>query len=169
MSRVETRDAAAFEGLYRRYFGLVYRLAYRILSEATAAEDVTQAVFLKIWTAPELFRYGNFDGWIIRVTRNRALDVMRRKSYGQAELPAQHADDIVVEDSVLAALDAQIVHSALAQLAPEQREAIELGFFTGITHEEIAARTGAPLGTVKTRIRTGLRRLRSALDQAVNA
>jgi RNA polymerase sigma-70 factor, ECF subfamily len=168
MERVRARDADAFEVLYDEYHRLVYGLAFRMLSDQGSAEDLTQAVFLKIWSAPEVFRGGNFAAWIARVTRNRALDVLRsRASRPEAELPEAMPVDEALEDIALAHLNAERVRDAMAHLPSEQREPIELGFFGGITHEEIARRTGVPLGTVKTRMRNGLRKLRSALEGTV--
>ena len=167
MSRVRKRDASAFEALYDGYHRLVYGVAYRMLGDAASAEDVTQSVFLKVWTSPELFATGNFSGWIVRVARNRALDLLRSKARNYDELPAALPDDDALEERAFATLDASRVREALALLPPDQRQPIELGFFGGVTHEEIARRSGVPLGTVKTRIRSGLRRLRSALEGTV--
>lgn len=141
-----------------------------MLGDALAAEDVTQTVFLKIWTAPELFRGGNFAAWIVRLTRNRSLDVLRtRKTRSEDELPETLPEETAVEDTAFANIDADNVRKALATLPPEQREPIELGFFGGITYDEISRRSGVPLGTVKTRIRMGLKKLRSALGEMVTA
>ena len=168
IERVRARDADAFEALYDEYHRLVYGLALRVLADASAAEDVTQAVFLKIWDSPALFRGGNFGAWIARVTRNRALDVVRsRRVRDEGEFPESMPLDDNPEDTAIANLDGARVRDALAQLPPEQREPIELGFFGGVTHQEIARRIGLPLGTVKTRIRTGLRRLRNVLEGAI--
>lgn len=167
MDRVRARDAAAFEALYDAYHRLVYGVAFRMLGDVASAEDVTQGVFLKIWSAPDLFVSGNFPGWIVRITRNRALDLLRSKSRTYAELPEQQADDDVLEERAFADIDGALVRAALKHLPPEQREPIEMGFFGGITHDEIARRTGIPLGTVKTRIRAGLRRLRAVLEGTV--
>lgn len=167
MARVRSRDAAAFEALYDAYHRLVYGIAMRMLKDVSAAEDLTQAVFLKIWSSPELFVAGNFAGWLVRMTRNRALDVLRSKAYGHVELPQQQPADDALEDRAFASLDAEKVRHALKQLPAEQRQLIEMGFFGGVTHEEMSRRTGIPLGTIKTRIRTGLRRLRSALEGTV--
>ena len=168
MARVRARDADAFEALYDMFHRLVYRMALRMLGDVPGAEDVTQAVFMKVWSAPELFRGGNVGAWIVRIARNRALDVLRSRGTRQeAELPCDILDTEAIEDVAFARLDASAVRSALAKLPDEQRDAIELGFFGGITHEEIAKRTGAPLGTIKTRIRMGLRKLRAALEGAV--
>ncbi|PZR58352.1 MAG: RNA polymerase subunit sigma-24 [Candidatus Meridianibacter frigidus] len=168
MERVRERDAAAFEGLYDAYHRLVYGIALRVLADTAAAEDVTQAVFLKLWSSPQSYVRGNFGGWISRVTRNRALDVLRgRTAHSGAELPEAVAVDGAMEEAVLANLDAVEVRAALRRLPEDQREPIELGFFSGITHQEIAARTGTPLGTIKTRIRSGLRKLRADLRGTV--
>lgn len=167
MGRVRGGDAAAFEALYDGYHRLVYGLALRVLSDPGLAEDVTQAVFLKIWNSPEAFREGNFASWIARVARNRAVDVLRaRNARAEGEFPDDLPLDGTPEDVILARADVAVVRDAVARLPVEQREAIELGFFGGITHAGIAHRTGVPLGTIKTRIRTGLRRLRSTLGES---
>lgn len=169
MARVRVRDAAALETLYDQYHRLVYGIAMRVLGDAAGAEDVTQAVFLKMWSAPETFRGGNFPGWLVRVSRNRALDAVRRRSRSEAELGEDLPEEDFTDNAALSALDAALVRDAVSALPPEQREPIEMGFFEGLTHEQIAARSGVPLGTIKTRIRAGLRRLRSSLDEAVSA
>jgi RNA polymerase sigma-70 factor (ECF subfamily) len=138
-----------------------------MLGDVAGAEDVTQTVFLKIWSSPNLFASGNFAGWVVRIARNRALDLLRSKSRSHVELPEQQPDNEPLEDRAFASLDAAQIRTALKQLPPEQRELIEMGFFGGVTHEELARRTGVPLGTVKTRIRSGLRRLRSTLEGTV--
>ncbi len=169
MDRVRTRDADAFEALYDAHHRLVYGVALRVLADRLVAEDVTQAVFLKIWTNPELFRGGNFAAWIARVARNRAYDVLRSRSLrAESELPESLVADDALEDVALANVTAERVRDALDRLPSEQREPIELGFFGGITHEQIARQTGLPLGTIKTRIRSGLRRLRGVLEMAVS-
>lgn len=164
MGRVRGGDAAAFEALYDGYHRLVYGLALRVLTDPGLAEDVTQAVFLKIWRSPEAFRDGNFTSWIARVARNRAIDMLRaRNTRAESEFSDALPLDGTPEDAILARADAAVVRHAMACLPVEQREAIELGFFGGITHEGIARRMGLPLGTIKSRIRSGLRRLRATL------
>ena len=168
MARVRARDADAFETLYDSHHRLVYGIALRILGDVAAAEDVTQAVFLKLWSSPGLFVKGNFGAWIARVTRNRALDVVRSRAVrSETEMPDAMPLDDALEDTAFANINADRVRAALAQLPEEQRKPIELGFFGGITHDEIARQSGIPLGTIKTRIRTGLRKLRSELDGVV--
>ena len=170
MERVRQRDAAAFEALYDDYHRLVYGIALRVLGDIGTAEDVTQAVFLKIWSSPAGFVKGNFGAWLARVTRNRALDVVRSRAIrAESDLPEAMPLDDALEDRAFANLDADKVRAALARLPDEQRKPIELGFFSGITHEEIAKQTNTPLGTIKTRIRSGLRKLRSELEGVVTA
>jgi RNA polymerase sigma-70 factor (ECF subfamily) len=168
IERVRVGDTAAFEALYDSYHRLVYGVALRVLSDPGSAEDVTQAVFMKIWSNPELFRSGNFGAWIVRVARNRAFDALRaRAARPEDQFPAAIAAQDALEDIAIAQLNAESVRTAIEQLPEEQRKLIELGFFGGVTHQEIAKTTGLPLGTVKTRIRSGLRRLRNALDGVV--
>jgi len=169
MERLRERDTAAFEQLYDAYHRLVFGIALRMLGDATMAEDLTQSVFLKLWSVPDSFREGNFGAWLSRVTRNRALDVLRSRSARiEDEIPVDIPVEGSIDETVFAAIDSQMVRSALAALPPEQRSPIEMGFFGGITHDEIAKRTGVPLGTIKTRIRTGLRRLRGELQGSVS-
>jgi len=169
MERVRARDVDAFEQLYDGYHRLVFGIALRIASDAAMAEDVTQSIFLKLWSAPEAFREGNFTAWLSRVARNSALDAVRsRSNHPLGDIPADVPAEGSTDATVFARIDAQRVRGALSTLSEEQRTPIELGFFAGITHEEIAQRTGIPLGTIKTRIRTGLRRMRESLSEAVS-
>lgn len=169
MARVQNRDAGAFEALYDAHHRLVYGVALRMLGDAASAEDVTQAVFLKVWSAPERFRSGNFPGWVVCIARNCCLDVLRSKARHYDELPDDAPADDQLEERAFAKLDAERVRSALERLPQEQRQPIELGFFGGVTHEAIARRLDLPLGTIKSRIRAGLRRLRETLEGTVTA
>jgi RNA polymerase sigma-70 factor, ECF subfamily len=168
MERVRRGDAGAFETLYDEYHRLVYGVALRVLSDPAGAEDVTQSVFMKLWSNPASFVSGSFGSWIVRVARNRAVDALRaRGTRLEDEIPAELAESGSLEDTAFEALNAESVRNAIVQLPAEQRELIEMGFFGGVTHHEIAQKTGLPLGTVKTRIRAGLRHLRNALDGAI--
>jgi len=170
LQRVAEGDFAAFESLYDQYHRLVYGIAVRIIENEAWAEDVTQDVFTKIWTDPGSFRRGNFAGWIARVTRNRTIDLMRsRQLRPESQLPDVIRLDWSLDDEVFTKLDGDRVRLALGELPETQRSLIVLGFFSGLTHEELARRTGVPLGTVKTRIRSGLKKLRSALEDYVVA
>ena len=169
MERIRARDVTAFEALYDAYHRLVFGIGLRMLADPAAAEDLTQTVFLKIWTSPDAFRGGSFVAWVSRVARNRALDLLRSKAARpESEIPVDLPLEGALDDDVLARLDAQHVRDALAKLPPEQRSLIELGFFGGVTHQELARRTDTPLGTVKTRIRSGLRRMRESLGERVS-
>jgi RNA polymerase sigma-70 factor (ECF subfamily) len=168
MARVRERDVAAFESIYDGYHRLVHGIALKMLQDAMAAEDLTQAVFLKVWSSPEAFDSGNFGAWIARVTRNRSLDMLRSRALRvESDISADIPLEGSLDDVVFATLDAECVRTALASLPDDQRKPIELGFFGGVTHEEIARRTATPLGTVKTRIRAGLRKLRLQLETSV--
>lgn len=165
MELVARGDLAAFERLYESHVNLVYGVALRILRTETAAEDVTQSVFLKVWTKPSSFRSGNFATWIARVARNRAIDEIRRGKR-TAEL-SDFAADAALDEVVIARVEAERARAIIATLPVEQRRAIEMAFFGGMTHQEVAFETGAPLGTVKTRIRSGLTALRDAFTTSL--
>ncbi len=167
VARVRDRDIAAFESLYDSFQWLVYAIAVKMLGNTGPADDVVQKVFLKLWAAPEAFRGGNVGGWLSRITRNCAIDELRAQSRrwrGDFAAALDIEAEYALEDAVLASVEAAHVRRALETLRSEQRIAIELGFFSGMTHQEIANVTHAPLGTVKTRVRTGLRKLRLALE-----
>jgi len=151
--------------LYDRYSAPVYSVALRVLADAAAAEDVLQEVFLQLWRNPRRFdaSRGNLCAWLAVIARNRAIDQLRRRH------PEQPAEEIVIavdaelETTADRSRAADKVRSALAAIPAEQRTALELAYFQGLTHAEIATQTGQPLGTIKTRIRTGLLAIRKAL------
>lgn len=164
MNRLRLRDPDAFAALYDRHHRLVYGIALRLMRQTAQAEDVTQAVFLNIWSAHHAFESGNFAAWIGRITRNRCLDLLRADArHTSVELSPDFAGDEAVEDAAFANIDTAAVRNALGSIAAEQRVPIELAYFDGLTREGIAERTGVPVGTVKTRIRIGLQRLRQLL------
>jgi RNA polymerase sigma-70 factor (ECF subfamily) len=158
--------------LFDRYQGLMYGLALKITADPTLAQDAVQEAFLGIWRHASRFDPSRAAGraWILAIAHHRAIDALRRRrptsqlaADDDAALPAALvAPDIWGE--VSRRLDAGSVRAALARLAPLQREAIELAYFAGLTHQAIAARTGAPLGTVKSRVRLGLQALRTEID-----
>lgn len=162
-------DKDAFAALYDRHAPVVYGICRRILGDSSAAEDVTQSVFTMLWAKPTAFAGGNFSAWITRVARNAALDVLRSAAVRtrEPELPTQVAAPDALEDEVVARVQSSAIAAALAQLPPEQREAIEQAYFGGLSYREVAERIGAPLGTIKSRIRSGLRQLWDALQQQV--
>jgi RNA polymerase sigma factor (sigma-70 family) len=156
-------DAASFEAIYKVYRHQVYAIGKRMLEDAAAAEDIVQSVFITVWMTPGAFRGGSFAAWLTCVTKNRARDVLRaRASRRETSYPL----DLFVEErfeDVYTRLEMTQVHAALAELPLTQRSLIELGFLNEHSHAELVKLTGLPLGTVKTRLRAGLRALRLAL------
>jgi RNA polymerase sigma-70 factor (ECF subfamily) len=170
LARIAARDDAALGELYERYSGLAFGLAYRVLRDRGQAEDVVQEAFLSIWRRAGTFdsARGSARGWLTSIVHNAAVDRRRgRFRHQQDEVDIEDhawrlADDDVWED-VSRRLDRELVRRALAQIPTEQRETLELAYFGGLTQAEIAAQTGEPLGTVKSRARLGLRRLEGLL------
>jgi RNA polymerase sigma-70 factor (ECF subfamily) len=170
MRRIADGDFGAFEELYDGQHRLVYGIAVRMLESPTLAEDLTQEIFTKIWSDPLAFRGGNLVGWIARMTRNRAIDVMRSRAIRlDREFPETHRIDQLTDEEAFARLESAAVRRAVDSLPEAQRTLIIMGFFDGLTHEQIAQKTGVPLGTVKTRIRSGLHKMRSSLSETVSA
>ena len=150
--------------LYDRYSPIVYSIALRVLGDTGAAEDVLQEVFLQLWRNPGVFdsSRGNMAAWLAVIARNRAIDSLRKR-----RPEADIADVVVSVEPDLAgdterARAMEKIRSVLGDMPAAQRSALEMAYFEGLTHTEIAARTGEPLGTVKTRIRAGLLSLRKA-------
>jgi len=169
MRRVTAGDHNAFAALYDRHAALVYGIARRMLSDTAQAEDVAQSVFLQLWVRPELYRGGNLGAWLARVARNACIDILRSSAVRlrEPELPADVEADASVDEEVFAGLRAEALTAALDSLPPEQRSAIEQAYFSGLSYREVAERSGAPLGTVKSRIRIGLKRLWETLREKV--
>ena len=174
MRRLFYRDRRAFEAIFDRYGDLVYSMALRVLRDPHLAEDISQEIFVRLWSKPGSYvaERGRFLTWLISVTRNRAVDEVRsrgrRQRYETAspeeqerELPAGNANDPARNAQL--AEEARSARAALAGLPGEQRQVIELAYFGGLTQQEISQRLGQPLGTVKTRIRLGMQKLRAAL------
>jgi RNA polymerase sigma-70 factor, ECF subfamily len=161
LARIVARDAGAVSELYDRYAGLLFNLILRVLRERADAEDVLQEVFVAVWTRAESYNVtlGAPVAWLVRIARNRAIDRLRSNAArgrladaSQVETPA--APPARPEDR-------HDVARALDVLPQEQRELVEQAYFMGLTHSELAARFGLPLGTVKTRVRSGLLALRA--------
>jgi RNA polymerase sigma-70 factor (ECF subfamily) len=172
LERVAAGDVAAFSALYDRLAGVLFALAHRILQNAAATEDVVQEAFMQIWeNAAYNPALGRPLTWAITLTRNRAIDRLRSAQRGQRLIEAVTQENAARQD-VPAGSDAALlteevardVRAALAQLPVEQRQAIEMAFFAGLSQSEIAAALGTPLGTVKARIRRGMLQLRQSLD-----
>lgn len=172
MARVESRDADALAALYDRHGGRLLGLAQRILGAGGEAEEVVQEVFLFAWRSAAAFdpTRGNVLTWLMIATRSRAIDRLRaRRPASRPEIRSleEVADPPPAPDDVEAASASRqwegICRAAVSALPEDQRRALELAYFEGLTHQEIADRTGSPLGTVKTRVRLGLMKLRERM------
>jgi len=173
VSRLLQKDVSAFEQLYARHSRAVYSLVLRILQQAGTAEEVVQDVFLQLWRNAERYdaSRGPFIPWLLTLARNRALDTLRLKSERQRRLEKQTEELpplISVPPEFEKKLDekrrAEEVRTLMSFLNPQQRKAIELAYFEGLTHSEIAEALKEPLGTVKSWIRNGLLRLKEGLQ-----
>jgi RNA polymerase sigma-70 factor (ECF subfamily) len=172
LARTARHDREALGALYDRTASLLHGLALRILGDRAAAEDVTIEVYLQVWRQASTYdpARGRPLAWLLTLTRTRALDRLRASHPGRVE-PLRVARAVASiapgpEEQAVAGERRRLVERALARLAPAQRQAVELAYFRGLSQREIAAELGEPLGTVKTRIRLGLMRLREALAGA---
>jgi RNA polymerase sigma-70 factor (ECF subfamily) len=171
LARISGGELAALEELYDRYKTMAYSIAYRITSDATLAEDVVQDAFLGAWrnAARYVEGRGSVKTWLLSIVHHRAIDAIRRRrpTTELPEIDASLPDALTLPDvwgEVSAHLDAASVREALVALSDVQREALELAYFGGLTQQEIAERTGTPLGTVKSRMRLGLLAMRRSLE-----
>lgn len=163
-------DQDALLTLHQRYVNLVYSMAWRVLQDVGLAEEVTQDIFLKLWSKGHQYdpARGRFSSWLLSVTRFAAIDRLRREGRQprQAEIATGDQDETAALEGLLPTDHAawergQHLRLVLAQLPPDQRQIIELAYFGGLTHSELAEQLGLPLGTVKGRLRLGLEKLRS--------
>ncbi len=172
MTRIERRDADALAALYDRYGSRLMGLALRIVTEPSEAEEVLQDVFLHVWRGAASYdaARGPVLAWLLVLTRSRAIDRIRsRRAGGRAGLRAledvpEPSADVDVEAGSGSREWEALCRAAIAELPPDQHRALELAYFEGLTQQEIAERTGTPLGTVKTRMRLGLLKLRERLQ-----
>ncbi|MBI4482084.1 MAG: sigma-70 family RNA polymerase sigma factor [Acidobacteria bacterium] len=165
--RVVDGDETALATLYDRYAGVVYSVVLRILRDPGAAEEILQDIFYQLWRNASNFdpARGTLPGWLLVSARNRAIDRLRRRNPDTTELAEQSvALPFNLEAAIAQNQLMSRVKAALAKLPPAQREALELAYFQGLTHSEIAQRTGEPLGTVKTRLRAAVQWLRRELN-----
>jgi RNA polymerase sigma-70 factor (ECF subfamily) len=178
MTLVDRKQPEAFEVLYERHGGAAYSLAHRIVGDRTLAEDVTQEAFLSIWRSGARFdpARGSVRAWSLGIVRNRAIDALRRAGGNAPKLDLD--DDAVIEaetapehtDAEAIRRDtARQVRGALGELPEEQSQVIELAYFGGFSHSEIAEMLSMPLGTVKGRMRLGLEKVRVALAEGMGA
>ena len=171
MSLVAGTDAAAFELIYDRHCDAAFSLAYRMCGKRALAEDIVQEAFISLWRSASSYQRarGSVRNWVLRIVHNRAVDALRRAVVRDGVL---HPDEGIAErlagsertdEEVERRDDASAVHGALQSLPAEQRRVIELAYFSGFTHMEIAEVLQMPVGTVKGRMRLGLSKLRTAL------
>jgi RNA polymerase sigma-70 factor (ECF subfamily) len=164
-------DMRAFDVFYDRYVNLVYSIAFSILGDPPLAEDVTQDVFLKIWRSLETYdpAKAKVNTWMSRIARNRAIDLLRKRKPLQRQVSWGYikeqrlGDGVTPEDRVSQRMTKDRVRQALAKLPAEQRKALALAYFQNMTQQEIADTLGEPLGTIKTRVRLGMQKLRGLL------
>jgi RNA polymerase sigma-70 factor (ECF subfamily) len=166
LSGIQSGGQEAMAAFFDRYSKMVYSVALRVLSDSGEAEDVMQEIFIQVWQNPGAFvsGRGSLAGWLVVVARNRAIDKLRRRPPSDpVELFSLPSSTNLAQESERDML-LERVQAAMTNLSPEQRSSIELAFFEGLTHSEIAEKTGDPLGTVKTRIRLALIALRKGLN-----
>jgi len=164
VTAIRAGDQSAMAALYDRFSSVIYAIALRVLQDTGAAEDVVQDIFMQLWRNPGAFdaSRGNMGAWLAVIARNRAIDRLRRRH------PQDDIEDVVVSVEPDLASEAERsrsmdkVRAVLEGMSAPQRSALELAYFEGLSHSEIAEKTGEPLGTVKTRIRAGLISLRKA-------
>lgn len=171
LAAVVHQDEQALRELYQRHSAVVYTLALRLLHQQNLAEDIVQETFVKIWQNAGQFdaARGRAEAWIITIARNLAISLLRHQMTQPRIEQEADAHDVIdavpgPEETAWLHLRRDLVRSALGQLPPAQRQMVILAYFDGLTHAEIAAQTGDPLGTVKSRLRLALRRLYEILQ-----
>jgi RNA polymerase sigma-70 factor (ECF subfamily) len=171
LDRLARQDSTALDELYVRYGRAAFGLAYRVLNDPEGAEDVVQETFLAVWRHADRYQpsRGSVKTWLLTVVRNRAIDLIRaRDARPKAGPPLDEIMGLASPegdpaDDALRRVEADTVRAALASLPDEQRRTVELAFFSGLSYPEVAEVTRAPLGTVKSRMRLAMERLRGLL------
>ncbi len=173
IGRLVLRDEGALAVLYDRYAGVITSVLRRILRDDQAAEEILQDIFFQLWNTASRFdsSRGSLPAWLVVIARNRAISRLRRHNpaAGDALMEGMAVSPLNLESAAARQQLVERVKASLENLPKEQRAAVELAFFEGLTHSEIAARTGDPLGTVKTRLRSALETLRRTLHSAARS
>jgi RNA polymerase sigma-70 factor, ECF subfamily len=172
MERIVQRDESALAMVYDRYAGMLSSVLNRILRDKQAAEEILQDIFYQLWRSAERFdaSRGSLPGWLVVVARNRAISRLRQHNPAAGDELNENivASAFNLEGAVAQQQLLSRIKGALENLPVEQRAAVELAYFEGLTHSEIAERTGDPLGTVKTRLRSALETLRRTLHTSTS-
>jgi RNA polymerase sigma-70 factor, ECF subfamily len=163
VARLRAGDQQAMSELYDRYSSVVYGVALRILQDTGAAEDLLQEIFLQLWRKPDAFdsSRGSLGAWLAVIARHRAIDRLRQRRPESDIADCVIAGGTDLRDETERSLVIEKVRVVMGEMSADQRTAMEMAFFEGLTHTEIAEKTGEPLGTIKTRIRSGLQMLRA--------
>ncbi len=168
MGALKQRDNRAYSYLYDNYSGALYGVILQIVQNPELASDVLQEVFINIWRKIESYdpSKGRLFTWMLNITRNASIDTLRSKGYQNSQKNQELAENVYKDSNqvIQTSVDAIGLKKTLAKLKPEQRVLIDLAYFKGYTHEEIAKLEDIPLGTVKTRIRNALSQLREYLQ-----
>jgi RNA polymerase sigma-70 factor (ECF subfamily) len=176
MPLIGEKDPEAFEVFYDRHGGVAYSLAYRIVGEKAAAEDVTQEAFISVWRSGARFdrARGSVRSWMLSIVRNRAIDALRSRagkapklSFDDDAILEQRPSEELTEDEAMRRETATELRGALGELPGEQSKVIELAYFGGFSQSEISRMLGVPLGTVKGRMRLGLEKIRGELAEGL--
>jgi len=164
IARIYSGDEGAMALLYDRYSPVVYAVALRVLSDSSAAEDILQDVFMQLWRNPQAFNAsrGSLPAWLAVIARNRSIDQLRKRRPEVEAAETVISMDPDLENTAVRNQAIDKVRAVLGDMPEEQRTALQMAFFEGLTHVEIAGKTGQPLGTVKTRIRSGILAVRKA-------
>jgi RNA polymerase sigma-70 factor (ECF subfamily) len=172
MSFLQDGELSAFETIFDRHGSVAYSLAYRVCGRSAVAEEIVQEAFLSLWRSRARYdpARGSVRSWLLLVVHNRAVDALRRTRAGAGDLARdpiladRRPAPELTESLAVGREEARRVRQALDDLPNEQRQVIELAYFAGLTHVEIAQRIGLPVGTVKSRMRLGMQKLRAALE-----
>jgi RNA polymerase sigma-70 factor (ECF subfamily) len=178
LAKIGEQDRQALAALYDRYGRRVFALAVRMLNDTVGSEEVTQDVFMSVWRrgASYTLKKGKFTTWLFSIAHNRTIDELRKRRRDRSRENADIDDHLNIQSGDISPADAAVAQSeyakmraAMEKLPVEQKSVVDLSYFKGLTQTEIATKTGQPLGTVKTRMRLALKKLRTALSAEMGA
>ncbi|MEE8046621.1 MAG: sigma-70 family RNA polymerase sigma factor [Dehalococcoidia bacterium] len=178
LAQIGNQDREALATLYDRYGRRVFALAVRILNDPVGSEEVTQDVFMSVWRRGATYtsKKGKFTTWLFSIAHNRTIDELRKRRRDRSRMNDDIDDHLNIQSGDISPADATVakseyakIRAAMENLPEEQKNVVELSYFKGFTQTEIAEKTGQPLGTVKTRMRLALKKLRKALSAEMGA